>query len=66
MFADYRVPQILVHLGVLVYTDALAAKIAAEEVRGCPCARICVGVYASRGWHVFGRGGVPPSTRASS
>jgi len=31
MFADYRVPQILRHLGIFVYSDELAAAIDGEQ-----------------------------------
>lgn len=42
MFADYRVPQILAHLGVIEYEQALEAKIGAfEQLQVCQ-SRACV------------------------
>ncbi len=32
MFADYRVPQILLHVGILKYSDPLLQKILSHEV----------------------------------
>ncbi|CAM9442617.1 unnamed protein product [Chrysoparadoxa australica] len=32
MFADYRVPQVLVQAGILVYSEALKAKVLAREL----------------------------------
>lgn len=49
MFADYRVPQVLVYLGALRYSDALmqALKKGETGVRSCACfsgheERVCV------------------------
>lgn len=43
MFADYRVPQILTHLGVIEYEQALAAKISAfEQLQVCGCGCRCI------------------------
>lgn len=38
MFADYRVPQALVYLGVLRYSDALMQTLKNGETGACTCA----------------------------
>lgn len=37
MFADYRVPQALVYLGALRYSDALMQALKSGETGACVC-----------------------------